>query len=301
MNYQQFVCIIREKVNYLLDSTAHAELHSTLKNNGHERIGLTISHQNTNIFPTIYLEEYYSHYQKGRGINDIAKNIVHLYHEVKFEKDWDIEQVHNFEYAKSKLVYKLIHLEKNQELLKGIPFVPYLDLAIVFYLLLDSSETGSASILISNELQHVWKVDLSDLYSIASLNTPKLLSAELVPMNTVIQELLGYVSAEDFESHDFDENDSHLFVLSNELRHLGAACILYDRVLEDIGNQLNEDFYVLPSSIHETIILPASYHIRDFDLDEMIVEINATQVSAEETLSDHAYYYSRKESKLLQV
>jgi len=92
-----------------------------------------------------------------------------------------------------------------------------------------------------------------------------------------------------------------MFVLSNNLRHFGAACILYNRVLEDIGNQLNEDFYILPSSIHEVIILPISFKPESIELNEMIKEINKTQVSEEEVLSDHAYYYSRKEYRLLSV
>ena len=94
--------------------------------------------------------------------------------------------------------------------------------------------------------------------------------------------------------------ENRMFVLSNQYRHFGAACILYNRVLEDIGNQLNENFYILPSSIHEVIILPEGFSPCEEDLNEMIIDINQTQVSEEEILSNHAYYYDRTERKLTQ-
>ena len=138
-----------------------------------------------------------------------------------------------------------------------------------------------------------WNVTIETLFEIASQNTPTLLQPEFKPMNAVIQELLGDNPLE------LPCDDTRLYVLSNPYRHFGASTILYDRVLEDISNLLNEDFYVLPSSIHEVIILPKSFSPDLADINKMIIDINNTAVSHEEVLSDHAYYYSRKERKLL--
>lgn len=295
MNYQSFISSVKEHIEALLESHVSVNIHTTLKNNNKERIGITISNQDTNIFPTIYLEEYYTQYLAGRSISDIADNIVNIYHEVKFETSWDIDQIQIFDQAKSKIAYKLIHFEKNRTLLNDIPFIPFHDLAIVFYLLIQNTERGSASILVTNTLLHSWDICLSELYQIASLNTPRLLSAELLPMYAMIQELSGDYSESE------DNKESYMYVLTNTQRYFGAACILYSRVLEDISNQLDEDFYILPSSIHETIILPVSKSSSRDVLDEMIAEINRTQVADEEVLSDHAYYYSRKENRLLQA
>lgn len=295
MNYQLFISSVKEKIEALLEPNMSVNIHTTLKNNSKERTGITISNQDTNIFPTIYLEEYYTQYLSGRPVSDIAANIVDIYNEVKFEESWDIGQIQIFDRAKSKLAYKLIHFEKNRTLLNDVPFIPFHDLAIVFYLLLERTERGAASILVTNDLQRSWDVCLSELYQIASQNTPRLLSAELLPMYAMIQELSG-----DY-SYPEEKLESHMYVLTNTQRYFGAACILYNRVLEDIGNQLNEDFYILPSSIHETIVLPVSNSNNKEQLDEMIAEINKTQVADEDVLSDHAYYYSRKENRLLQV
>lgn len=288
MNYQEFITTICEGTNQHLFPDATVQIHTALKNNGTERIGLTIAQPHTNISPTIYLEEYYLQYQNGRDIDDIIHSIVKLYHEVKFEHDWDVEQLQNFSLIKSKIAFKLIHREKNQNLLETIPHIPYLDLAIVFFLLIETTEHGTGTILISEEMLTYWKISLEELHQIALGNTPKLLPVDFKPMRTVICELIGESPSED------DWEESYMYVLSNQYRHFGAGCILYDRVLEDIGNQLNEDFYILPSSIHEVIILPISHNLNQEDLNEMIVEINETQVSKEDILSNHAYYYSRE-------
>lgn len=294
MNYQQFVTVINTKTNQLLCPEAFAKTHTALKNNGTQRTGLTICQSSTNISPTIYLEEYYRHYQDGMELDEIAESIVRLYREVRFEHDWDVEQIKDFHAVKEKLAFKLINFEKNHDLLQRTPHVPYLDLAIVFFLLLETTEKGAATILITEEMLNYWKITLEELYPVALSNSPKLLRPEFKPMGEVINELMG---VEYCTSEQIDE--SHMYVLSNQYRHFGAGCILYDRVLEDIANLLNEDFYILPSSIHETIILPASYNLSEQDLSEMVVDINETQVSEEEVLSDHVYYYSREENTIL--
>lgn len=295
MEYQSFVSEIAEHVKSLLDSTVSTSIHTALKNNGTELIGITFSHPGTNIFPTIYLEEFYQQYLFGKNINDIAKTIVDIYYDVKFESEWNVEQISNFNLAQKRIVYKLVHLDKNQKLLSKVPFLPFLDLAIVFYILLDKTERGAASILITNDIQASWKVGLTELYLSASQNSPKLLVPELKPMCAVVQEML------DTPCQSYEEHESRMYILTNQYRYLGASCILYHDVLEDIGNQLNEDFYVLPSSIHETIILPCRFSPGKEILDSMITEINETQVSEEEILSDHAYYYSRTKRTLLMV
>ena len=121
-------------------------------------------------------------------------------------------------------------------------------------------------------------------------NTGKLLPYELKTMKAVIQELT------DTESED---KEDVMYVLSNRSRSYGAAAILYKGRLEGIGEYLKEDYYVLPSSVHEVIIIPQSAAPGQEELSDLVTEINTTQVDAEEVLSNHAYYYDRKKKKLL--
>lgn len=291
MNYQQFVAAVKEKITPSLKDGMDLHIHTTLKNNGRERVGLTFSDEKVNIFPTIYLEEFYNHYQQGELLEDIVENIMHVYHEVKFDHTWKVNTIKDFSLIKSKIVYKLIHAKKNEIFLQNSPHLLYMDLAIVFYVLFDVDDTGIATIPITNELASLWDTNLDELYRLASKNTAQLLPSSLKPMRVVIEELLG----NECENVVFQEDI--MFVLTNQLRNYGAACLLYDGVLQQIATELGENYYILPSSIHEMIVVPESKSPDRKQLLEMITEINETHVEPEEILSDNVYYYdhSRKQ------
>lgn len=284
MNYQQFVIAVKEKLEKILGDDMNVEIITTLKNNGQERVGLSISDKRVNISPTIYLEEYYEQFERNYTIEGIAESVSELYQEVRFEHTWEVNVIQDFSQIKSKIVYKLINAEKNETLLTTLPHITYLDFAIVFYILFEADSSGTATIPITNELIKLWNTHTKELYDAAQENTQKLLPAEFKPMHVVICELLKTRSYELVE-------DSPLYVLTNSLRCFGACCILYDDMLKEIGKELGENYYIIPSSIHEMIIVPESKSPSRDELDEMIVEINETQVSPEEVLSDCAYYY----------
>ena len=146
--------------------------------------------------------------------------------------------------------------------------------------------------MITDDIVKMWGVEKERIYNIAHQNTKRLLPPEFQTMRSVVAELLG-------EETNDQEGEDFMYVLTNEIRSFGAACILYDKVLEDIGNQLGENYYVLPSSVHEVIIVPESKSPNRIDLEDMIEEINDTQVEEEEILSYRAYYFSRKENRLI--
>ena len=86
--------------------------------------------------------------------------------------------------------------------------------------------------------------------------------------------------------------------MSNTKGSYCAAAILYEGVLEKIAKYLGEDYHVIPSSVHEVIIIPKSFGESREYLDELIQEVNTYHVDAEEVLSDHAYYYERRAGAL---
>lgn len=287
MNYQQFVIVVKNKVALALGDGMSLNIHTALKNNGVERVGLTISDKRINISPTIYLEEYYKQFQDGFDMEDIIASILDVYQEVKFEHTWQIHTVKDFEIMRSKIVYKLIHAKKNESLLKNMPYIAYLDFAIVFYILFEVDDSGTATIPITHELIQLWDVSVDEVQQCAFCNAPSLLPASFKPMQIVIDELMGTNYSEQESIEDL------MFVLTNSLRSFGAACILYDGMLDKISEEIGENFYILPSSIHEMIIVPESNSPSREHLNEMITEVNQTQVDEEEFLSECVYYYDR--------
>jgi len=291
MNYEQFVIAVKEKVENLLEDDINIEILSSLKNNNRKRVGLSFSDKRINISPTIYLEEYYEQFENNCTIEGIAQSVSKLYKEVRFEHAWDVTPIREFPKMKSKIAYKIINSQKNAILLQNLPHKTYLDFAIVFYILFEADSYGTATIPITNELFSLWNTNVDELFKTAHDNMASLLPADFKPMHVVMCELLQKSNLQLIEK-------SPLFVLTNSLRCFGACCILYDGMLEQIGVEISENYYVIPSSIHEMIIVPESQCPSREELDTMILEINQTQISEEEVLADHAYYYNREKKEL---
>ncbi len=276
MNYQQFINAVKQEMKGSVAGEIEISIQDTLKNNGVRRKGLLLQEKGQLMSPTIYLEEYYQQYRTGVKLADITEQIQSLYRELRMKPITETRFLYEYEQVKDRIVLKVINREKNEELLETIPYWPFLDLAIVFYVLLDINEAGAAT--------------EQELLKKAKENAVRLLPAQIRTMSSIVAEIMGAAPKEEVE--DF------MFVLSNSLRCLGAVCIAYDEVLYLIGEQLGENYFVLPSSIHEVIIVPESASPGYSDLNEMIREINQTQVAEEEVLGDHAYYYDCAKKEL---
>lgn len=294
MNYQQFIEEVERRVKEKIkgNETITVYIHTAVKNNGKERKGITVSEKGIHISPTIYLEEYFQHFQEGKPIEKIVEKILQLYEEVKCSHPCEESLLQNYEELKGKFACKLIHRGKNEKLLNDIPYVPWMDLAIVVFVLLEVSPYGTATVLVRKEHLEIWGLTEAQLFDEAKKNTPILLPYQFCPMRKLLREICPYAVDEG------EEEEESLYVLSNKLRSFGAASMLYEGFLEKVGQKLGENYYILPSSIHEVIVVPESKSPVKQDLEEMVREINETQVEEEEVLSDRVYYFSRKENRL---
>ena len=90
-----------------------------------------------------------------------------------------------------------------------------------------------------------------------------------------------------------------MYVLTNQQKLYGAACMLYPGVLKAFSEENGQDFYVLPSSVHEVILIPAEPGTNEALLREIVTEINRTQVAKDEVLADSIYYYSRNRDQII--
>ena len=294
MNYQQFIEEVERRVKEKIkgNETITVYIHTAVKNNGKERKGITVSEKGIHISPTIYLEEYFQQFQEGKPIEKIVEKILQLYEEVKCSHPCEESLLQNYEELKGKFACKLIHRGKNEKLLNDIPYVPWMDLAIVVFVLLEVSPYGTATVLVRKEHLEIWGLTEAQLFDEAKKNTPILLPYQFCPMRKLLREICPYAVDEG------EEEEESLYVLSNKLRSFGAASMLYEGILEKVGQKLGENYYILPSSIHEVIVVPESKSPVKQDLEEMVREITETQEEEEEVLSDRVYYFSRKENRL---
>lgn len=296
MSYEKFVQEIETKLQAKVGDNRKVYIHTATKNNGRTRKGITFVEEGINVSPTIYLEEYYDRFINGGCFEDITEQIMQLYQSVRVAQSWECDFISDYEMVKDRIVIRLVNRKDNLELLEEIPYLPYLDLAIIFHVLVELDEQGErmATMLIRNEHLKWWKVSADDMYEEALKNTERLLPSELSSMFMIIEEILP-----EWERPEMNEEEDFMYVLTNNRRSFGACTILYQDRLDAIGMYLKENYYVLPSSVHEVIILPESKAVGKDELSQIVYEINHTQVPDEEILSDNVYYYDIGKAQLL--
>ena len=247
-----------------------------------------------NISPTVYMREYYDRFLQGEPLPALANEIMEELERCKTYKSMDISFFLSFENAKKHIVYKLVNREKNEELLKEVPSLSYMDLSIVFYYLLDDMPFHHATILIHNSHLTMWQITKEELFRQALENTPRLLPATIRRMQDVVREMM---KGRQMEEALF-ENEIPMYIMSNPIKMNGAATMAYPGVIRNFAETIRKNLYVIPSSVHEVILVPES-GTEGSDLNDMVAEVNQTQVDPKEILADHVYYYDRKEDQML--
>ncbi len=278
-----------ENVKHLLEQaypSAKVDILEVTKNNGVVRTGVSILEDGRNVVPAIYLEEIFERYQNGMSLPQVCRVLEEIHQSVGRDGHFDTRYIRDFATIKGRICYKLINAEQNAAWLREIPHRLYQDLAIIYYILVERNNMGGACIMVRNDVMERWGVDESALYELARKNTPVLLKAKIAPMADVLK---GFMDVKDFK------DESSLYVATNEHRANGAIVMLYDEVLEKFAAWTNGDFYILPSSIHETLFLPAESCEKECEILEMVRQINRDCVPSEEILSDSLYRYDAKE------
>lgn len=296
MTYELFKQELVARLQQLFPCGTAISIQQISHNNNIILDGLTILEPEHNISPTIYLNHYFLSYQNGATFLSICEHILDYYHNHCPKQNIDTSFFTDYEQVRPRIVYKLIHCEKNKELLNEVPYFPYLDLAIVFYCLVSESPYENTSILIRKEHLEYWNISPDTLLLLARRNTPKLLRFCCDSLADLILPVLEQLPPrEQTEAASVvREAVVPMYVLTNHQRFNGACCILYQDVLKQVAKRLNSDLYILPSSIHEVIVIPAEVTSCTAELSEMVREINQSEVSQEEILSDHVYFYSRR-------
>lgn len=289
MTYQQFQQDITERIRRLLTDEATVSLQSISKNNDVKMDGLTITSGDCNISPTIYLNNFYESYEQGESLEDITAEILRIYLDNRPLESVNAGFYTDLNRVRDKLMFKLIHYRKNRTLLQDIPHVRCMDLAIVFYCLVSVTPSGSATILVRNNHLSHWNISEDILLSYALKNNLEHLPATLAPLSDLISDALP-----DTDFPEASSTQPQLHILTNRHKLFGAGCMLYPRLLRDISGRFDSDLIILPSSVHEVLLFPDNNNQEHTALNEMVREVNLTQVSPEEVLSDHIYLYSRQ-------
>ena len=277
------------------------ELREVPKNNGVVLHGMLIVSKERNVIPTIYLDTFWEAYEGGMTFAEVVRRLAEIYRKETCRKNIDMDFFKDFTRVKDRICYRLVGKRANKAMLTDIPHIDYLDLAVCFFYAYQGPELGEGTILIHNSHMELWGTNTLELLQLAEKNTPRLFPPRVFYMEEMLDDLLREAGSEERiavgECKVFLENIP-MRVLSNDRKNQGATCLLYDGVLEQQAVRYGGSFYILPSSIHEIIMLPDSGNESAEMLRLMIHDVNRTQVSPEEVLSDSLYYYDARAKKM---
>jgi hypothetical protein len=303
-DYNSFVNEITGKVKKLMGEEYSAQIYKVTKNNAMELDSLVLLKQGKNFAPNIYLLPYYEAYTEGVSVKELAERLCVIYKNSTIPI-LDEEFSYSFEEMKPYVIYRVVSYERNKKLLEQVPHIKYLDLAITYHCLVRDDDDGIGTIRITNEHMLLWKSSLQELHALATGNTKTLFPSTIRSMGEVIKGMFTdemLLSGEKLNEEmldcilydDINTNQHKMYILSNLKGINGASCLLYEDVLREFAKQIQSDFYILPSSIHEIILVPFHSTINKESLGEMVRDVNRTQVARDEVLSDRVYYFSRK-------
>lgn len=303
--------------------TKKVTINKVMKNNGVNFTGITLMSDNSNVAPTVYIDSCYQRYIKGELYAQIMNELISTLESHIVNKSMDMDFFSEYEKVKNNIAMKLINKTRNSMLLKEVPNIDFLDMSIVFYYAFDDGfddtntlcqYTVGATILINNSLFKRWNITIDELYDNAYKNTREKMGVNIQNLNDLMRDIL-YRKMEniddEFEKASFKEHIKNIlfdFDNSNEIRRMlvltsndkqyGAVNIIYNDILEKIAIDCSSDLIILPSSIHEVIIIVNDNKIRANELKSMVKEVNINEVPLEDILSDSVYIYERETSKI---
>lgn len=191
------------------------------------------------------------------------------------------------EYVENHVVCQMVSKQKNIRSLSEVPHKEFLDLAAILQVRDVLPDSTATQFTMSNVYMKSLGLNEEELFEKAYSNMRNM-GYQFNSMDTFIPGLFD----------GFDEEEK-MYVLTNKTRQFAACLIMSDEALTLIYRKFNKPYYIIPSSIHELIILVYQEDLKVDDLKEMIKVVNQTVVPEEDFLSDSLYFYDGFKVKIV--
>lgn len=253
---------------------------------------VTIKPQEATIGVNLNLTEIHERYEDGMSydslVNEVADRADRALHD---RPDFNLEELKDYDRMKEKLSMEVVSSGRNAELLKGVPHRNIEDMAVVYRFVLDIDKEGMGSILVTNQLLDSYGITPEQLHADALQYAPVMRPAVIQTMAETLLEMMGPEAKDMIPIMPEDP----LFVASVPDKTQGAGVIAYQDFMDQAAERVGGDFFILPSSIHEVLLVKDDGNVDINNLEGMVKEVNETQVAPEDVLTDSVYHYDSKE------
>lgn len=286
-----FAELMKDLVVDKLGEGYEVNIREVVKNNGTALTGLSIGEENCRIAPTIYLETLEEEFDSGIiSANEAAEQIVSAF---KREGDHDASPIVSI-FSDAEEIYrrvypKVINAAKNEELLAMVSNIRFLDLAEIF---LVKMEMGGniGNVTIKNDMVKMLDLDVERLEKAAYENMIKK-GIDIRSLTSMIMDLIGNTEDAQEALNGEMSGNMPMTIVTNPEKYNGAYCLLCKDIFVEMSKKMGCDLYILPSSIHEVIVVPAYDRFDENELRNMVQDVNRTTVSSEDYLSDSIYRF----------
>ncbi|WP_026668073.1 DUF5688 family protein [Butyrivibrio sp. AE2005] len=287
---EQFVEDLKERLQagggeYLVEPHEVQKMNQTYE-------AVTIKPQEATIGVNLNLTEIHERYEGGMSydslVNEVADRADRALHD---RPDFNLEELKDYDRMKEKLSMEVVSSGRNAELLKGVPHRNIEDMAVVYRFVLDIDKEGMGSILVTNQLLDSYGITPEQLHADALQYAPVMRPAVIQTMAETLLEMMGPEAKDMIPVMPEDP----LFVASVPDKTQGAGVIAYQDFMDQAAERVGGDFFILPSSIHEVLLVKDDGNVDINNLEGMVKEVNETQVAPEDVLTDSVYHYDSKE------
>ena len=247
--------------------------------------------------PTFYLERMYDQYKNCDSFEKVMANqAIYLEESLKYLPD-DILKI-DVSSMKDKIIFQVVNTNENKEMIDLCPHRKFLDLTIVYRVIIKIDDTGVSGFLITNDIAEAEELTEKVLYQLAKKNTKKLFPFKSERIEETMGRLMRRWGADDREIEEsFPDIDNipaneRVYVLSNEYEFFGANALLYKDVIGKVVKNIGTDCYILPSSVHDLVILSTDAFKESGKLINLVKETNNDHVRVSERLSNSIYRYN---------
>ena len=285
---------VKSQLDERFGSDTTVEIHTVDKmNESYEAV--TVKPEGSNIGVNINATEIYKSVQDGADYGTVVDKAVDMAENALDNRpDFDLTSIMDYEQMKSKLTMEVVSAERNAELLQTVPHKNMEDMAVVYRFLIDSTDEGRSSILVTNKMLDNYGITPEQLHADAVKNAPEIRPIVIQGMAEVLAKQMG---VEDLEmlGLNIPPEQEQIFVASVPDNIHGAGVLAYEDFMDKAAERAGGDFYILPSSIHELLIVPDNGMMDLKSLENMVREVNATTVDPSDKLTDNVYHYDSKD------
>lgn len=291
MIMNDFIYEVTDRVRHMFGDTCEVLIKKVPYNNGQHLTGIVFK-KDEEASSLIYLEKYYDQYVSGNmSMVEIVDELVRLQEENGIQEMMGAGSLTDYETVRARIRLKLVNYEANKARLERMPYIPYLDTAIVFYIELDSNGQRRLTAAVEQHHMEIWGVGKERIYEEALCNMRACCPVEVKSSMSVIKnfdEDLSLSQKDIFQEYGF-------WIMTTKTGLQGASTLVYGNGLKQFARLYGDDIVILPSSIHEVILLPQGLVGGNYEyFSRMVEEVNKTEVLVEDRLSNSVYLYSRE-------